>query len=584
MLPIKGFWTVKKQLLATFTIVVLITITISGIWVARLMHEQTRTYTINRFMLLADTMADQAGWLIEKEIQSAETLIRSQAVQNLTIGHERAPASSRFVEETMRLIYSNPPVITIYSSNGVDLFSSPKDVTSLISPLDMGTTNAFLRQDQESSEYYLMFSLAIPDSDGRPSGNVAVFAINMNIFDRQISSLRLGETGHANLIDSTGVLIACPIFAPMSHEVPSYAADRIFSETNGWMAAENDGHGSASSIVGFSRVKFIKKSNVTDSLSWAVFVRQTEEEIFAQLKTLYWKLALFCLALLAIFFFVNYRALLKFFRPLSEIEASTMKIRDGLFSHRLGINSNDEFGTLAKAFDEMAKKLESREYNLKERERLDGARECVMELSDQIRNPLASLLFASRLLSEKFDELSVQDRLTLFHVLNNDATTLGKYFDDFLYVVDLPSSKRTAKDFESFMNEQFSFCANKLYGSKPKYVSNPVSHDWTFNVDSNQLVHAVKHFLLYLRASSKEITEMGATISADNRTLVWSMTVKNVETVQKSAPGNGCALHLAIVQRILTNNDGEIKMVSMNKTTSQYEWLFPSSIESGVAK
>ena len=584
MLPIKGFWTIKKQLLATFTIFVLITIAISGIWVARLMHEQTRTHTINQFMLLADTMADQAGWLIEKEIQSAETLIRSHAVQNLTIGHERIESNFKGVAETMRLIYSDQPVITIYSPNGGELFSSPKDVTSLISPSDMHATSAFLRQDKESLEYYLIFSLPIPDSDGQPSGNVAVFAISMNIFDRQISSLRLGESGHANLMDSTGVLIACPIFAPMSHEVPSYTAGRIFSEPNGWMVAENDGHGLASSIAGFSRVKFVKKSSVTDSLSWAVFVRQTEEEIFAPLKMLYWKLALFCLALLVIFLFVNYRALLKSFKPLSEIEASTMKIRDGLFSHRLGINSTDEFGTLAKAFDEMAKKLESREYNLKEHERLDGAKECIMELSDQIRNPLASLLFASRLLSEKFDDLSVQERLALFHVLKNDAATLGKYFDDFLYVVDLPSSKRTAQGFESFMNDQFSFWTNKLYGATPKYVLNPVSRDWTFTVDPNQLVHAVKHFVLYLRASNREITEMGARISADNSTLVWSMELHSIETDKKSAPGNECALHLAIVQRILTNNDGEIKMVSTDKTTSQYEWLFPSSVESGVAK
>lgn len=584
MQPIKVFWTVKKQLLATFTLFVLITIAISGIWVARLMHEQTRTHTTNQFMLLADTMADQAGWLIEKEIQNAETLIRSQAVQNLTIGHDRTPVNLRIVEETMRLIYSNPPVLTIYSSKGVELFSSPKDVTSLISPSDMGATNAFLRQDQESSEYYLIFSLAIQGSDGRPAGNVAVFAVNMNIFDRQISSLRLGVTGHANLIDSTGVIVACPIFTPMSHEVPPDTTDRIFSESNGWIVAQNDGHGPASSLVGFSSVKFVRKSSITDSISWSVFVRQTEEEIFAPLRMLYWKLALFCLALLVIFLFVNYRALLKSFRPLSEIEASTMKIRDGLFSHRLGIHSSDEFGTLANAFDEMAKKLESREYELKEHERLDGARECIMELSDQMRNPLASLLFASQILSEKFDDLSTQKRLALFHVLKNDAATLGKYFDDFLYVADLPSSIRTHQGFENFMNEQFSFWTNKLYGAKPKYVSKPVSHDWTFNVDSNQLVHAVKHFVLYLRASSKEITEMGARISADNRTLVWNMTLKNVETHQKSAPGNGCALHLAIVQRIISNNDGEIKMVSANKTTSKYEWVFPSSIESGVEK
>ncbi|MBI2266477.1 MAG: HAMP domain-containing histidine kinase [Armatimonadetes bacterium] len=73
---------------------------------------------------------------------------------------------------------------------------------------------------------------------------------------------------------------------------------------------------------------------------------------------------------------------LNFLRPLLKMRKVSEKLACGDFSTRIGLNSNDELGDLARAFDSMASRLEE---NIEGRIRLAG------DISHELNSPLAAI-------------------------------------------------------------------------------------------------------------------------------------------------------------------------------------------------
>src|SRR3989304_5699640 len=69
-----------------------------------------------------------------------------------------------------------------------------------------------------------------------------------------INNVRIGNTGHANLVDSTGTIIMCPIFPLKSHHISSDLMRLVSTVNPGWGVAKDDAHGGKDSIVGFAPV------------------------------------------------------------------------------------------------------------------------------------------------------------------------------------------------------------------------------------------------------------------------------------------------------------------------------------------
>src|SRR3970040_1192311 len=73
--------------------------------------------------------------------------------------------------------------------------------------------------DEDTQTYSIAIAVPIPDQDNeRVIGVLKIVYYVKEIF-KAITNIKLGETGHANLVTSDGTLIVCPIFPPRTHHI-----------------------------------------------------------------------------------------------------------------------------------------------------------------------------------------------------------------------------------------------------------------------------------------------------------------------------------------------------------------------------
>ena len=116
-------------------------------------------------------------------------------------------------------------------------------------------------------------------------------------------------------------------------------------------------------------------------------------------------------------------------RPLNQITAATQKVSDGQFDLHLPISSNDEFGHLASAFNQMAVAVQEREQNLNvQLTETDKAR-AQAEQSDQVKSS-----FLASMSHELRTPLNAVINFSKF-IAQGDVGPVNKDQEDMLYEV-----------------------------------------------------------------------------------------------------------------------------------------------------
>jgi len=193
----------------------------------------------------------------------------------------------------------------------------------------------------------------------------AVGALNVRLrrdeLFKAIQEVRIGEQGHAMLLNTAGRPLICPVLSPERHTINASLMKQITQPTAGWVVAEDDSHGGKNAIVGFAPVRFpiplAEESFGGVGVDWITFVRQDPKETFAPLNQLLWKVSLgavgvFLLMLLAGLFLAR-----RIVRPIQALQAGAALIGRGELDHRLDITTGDEIGKLADNFNQMAASL-----------------------------------------------------------------------------------------------------------------------------------------------------------------------------------------------------------------------------------
>src|SRR5207253_6961501 len=96
--------------------------------------------------------------------------------------------------------------------------------------------------DQGLGHYVLEVSAPILDDAQQKAGGAVNIRLRPDELFKAIQEVRLGERGHAMLLNSAGKPLICPILSADRHTINTLLMRQITQPRAGWVIAEDDGH------------------------------------------------------------------------------------------------------------------------------------------------------------------------------------------------------------------------------------------------------------------------------------------------------------------------------------------------------
>ena len=230
------------------------------------------------------------------------------------------------------------------------------------------------------------FTLSLPIMD---SIRYQAIGVLHRIYDAKeffvpsIDNIEVGETGHAMIIDSNGVVLRCPIL-PTGIPLPDPAVVPLVTPMyNGWAKTPTDGHGGERSdilgfdlfpnVVGFAPLPSTSRiTQESTGKGWHMFVWQESRELLAPVYQLFTTIAV--LGIVAVGLLVTLGALGSGYimTPILQLQnaAKTIgsrqwqieagkRIVEGEWKEPLTINTGDELEELGDEVNKMSRQLAS---------------------------------------------------------------------------------------------------------------------------------------------------------------------------------------------------------------------------------
>jgi signal transduction histidine kinase len=125
-------------------------------------------------------------------------------------------------------------------------------------------------------------------------------------------------------------------------------------------------------------------------------------------------------------------------RPVARASAAAHSLAEGLLDTRLPVESEDEFGTWATSFNEMAEALETKITALSESQARE--RRFTSDVSHELRTPLTALVAEASLLADQLD-LMPPDARRPAELLVNDVARLRDLVEDLMEISRLDAGE-----------------------------------------------------------------------------------------------------------------------------------------------
>lgn len=357
----------RRTLVSTMIIVGLLPVTL-GIFITYIGSTKVITNSIGaNFKEIAKGTADKINIILSKEMEELRNLAISPDIKetfkrpnqsNLKILDNQASIhlkqfKANKIEEyiSITVMDKNGKVVAATDSNYED---NTKLKETVYNDGSYKISDIYFNEKEKKP----MMNITIPvKEDGQIIGSLtAIFKID--IIYRIILDVQIDKTGHANLVDSEGSIIICPIFPPRSHYIGSYLMKLIMADSPGWAIAVDDAHGGRNSIIGFAPINFLYDSDLSpEKKRWYVFIRQHPDETYSPIYKLLIIVLLSGMLMVAILSTLGVYAANKIGRPILLLKEGAELIGKGKFEHRLTIDTGDEISSLAEEFNHMGEKL-----------------------------------------------------------------------------------------------------------------------------------------------------------------------------------------------------------------------------------
>ena len=275
---------------------------------------------------------------------------------------------------------------------------------------------------------------------------------------------------------------------------------------------------------------------------------------------------------LALVYIVSYIVGLQMAKPINQLAAGAAKIAAGNLEQQVTIQSRDEIGRLASTFNQMAAALKtSLERRLAAERRaawVDAARWVVHEIKNPIfpiRLSIGNLQRAyqnrdSR--STEFDEIFVQ----CTDIVIEEVERLQRLVDEFNRFARMPHPERKLSDLNQVVQNVVNLYAGSVENIQIK--ANLAPNFPLLSIDSEQITQALGNLIKNaieampdggtLNVSTQLVNEGKIRIKIQDTGIGMSpKTLAQIFTPYYTTKETGTGLGMAIVQRIITDHDGQ---------------------------
>jgi signal transduction histidine kinase len=214
---------------------------------------------------------------------------------------------------------------------------------------------------REQSEPTMTFSTSGSGSDG----GVVVAELNLKFIWEVISRIKVGQAGHAYVVDASGNLIADPDISMVLRKTNLSSLAQVRAAQSAERAA--DSVEAATIADDFRGQRVLTAHAAITPLGWLVFLEQPVGEAFKPVYASIVRSVLLLLAGLGLSVLASLVLARKIVRPIRVLQAGAAVIGAGDLGHRIEVRTGDELEALAQEFNRTAAQLQESYANLEQK-------------------------------------------------------------------------------------------------------------------------------------------------------------------------------------------------------------------------
>lgn len=267
--------------------------------------------------------------------------------------------------------------------------------------------------------------------------------------------------------------------------------------------------------------------------------------------------------------------------PLNKLKAKALEIKSGNYGIRLDMNSNDEIGELAEAFNNMSQTLKNNTDELVKREKLAALGKMAAVLAHEIKTPLTSIKMNADIISET---LSSDDEVKEnFEIMSTEISRLNNLVKDVLQFSRQMDLNFAEVNFNELIENVHVQLDKKL---REKNITFNKSIDHFFvQADADKLKQV---FINLIDNAIEAVKRNGiidiTSVRSNDGNLVSIFIKDNGCGIDDSAKifepffttkASGTGLGLSIAQKIIEQHKGRFILVSSEPGNTMFEIILP---------
>ena len=276
---------------------------------------------------------------------------------------------------------------------------------------------------------------------------------------------------------------------------------------------------------------------------------------------------------LVVVYIVSYIVGVQMTKPINQLAAGATEIASGNLEQQVAIQSQDEIGRLAGAFNQMAAALKTSLERRVAAERLAAWGDAARWVIHEIKNPLFPIRLAIENLQRAYQGRGNQPQVfkEIFvqctDIVIEEVERLQRLVDEFNQFARMPPPKRELSDLNQIVQNVMNLYAESAENIQIK--TNLGADLPSFSLDSEQITQALGNLIKNateampdggtLNVSTQSVSERQIQIKIQDTGIGMSPeTLAQIFEPYYTTKDKGTGLGMAIVQRIITDHDGEI--------------------------